>query len=140
MQNICQDNIIDGKRKRVMSTDGVLAYVTTNILKGCVQQKGNKLKRNKILKKKIINEKESDSSLVQVFEKPQKKKEEKVRITKSALKELISQHFLIIDDEEQKQQKTKKQIKFQTNQLDSDSSNQNQSSSEDIPQRNKHKP
>ncbi|CAD8073937.1 unnamed protein product [Paramecium sonneborni] len=140
MQNICQDNIIDGKRKRVMSTDGVLACVTTNILKGCVQQKGNKLKRNKILKKKIINEKESDSSLVQVFEKPQKKKEEKVRITKSALKELISQHFLIIDDEEQKQQKAKKQIKFQTNQLDSDSSNQNQSSSEDIPQRNKHKP
>lgn len=33
MFQISSDNIIDGKRKRVMSTDGVLACVTSNLLK-----------------------------------------------------------------------------------------------------------
>ncbi|CAD8078965.1 unnamed protein product [Paramecium sonneborni] len=139
MQEISQDNIIDGKRKRVMSTDGVLACVTTSLLKGCVQKKGNKVNKHQTSKKKIINQQESDSSVVQVVNKPQKKKDEKVRITKSALKELISQHFLIIDDEEQKQQQPKKQIKHQLNEFDSQSQNQTSSSSEHIPKRNKYK-
>ncbi|CAK77556.1 unnamed protein product (macronuclear) [Paramecium tetraurelia] len=139
MQKISQDNIIDGKRKRVMSTDGVLACVTSNLLKKSVQKKPVKPKTLQTQKKRTVNQQESDSSVVHVEHKTQKKKDEKVRITMSALKELISQHFLIIDDEEQKSQQPKKHIKYQQNESPSESSSENISSSEHIPKRNKHK-
>ncbi|CAK71898.1 unnamed protein product (macronuclear) [Paramecium tetraurelia] len=139
MSKISEINIIDGKRKRVMSTDGVLACVTTNLLKTTNQKQGIKQKKPLKQKKKIVIQQESDSSAVQVVEKSQKETEEKVRITKSALTELISQHFLIIDDEEQKQQQPKKHVKHQLRDSNSESSSSDKSSSENIPKRYKHK-
>ncbi|CAK65323.1 unnamed protein product (macronuclear) [Paramecium tetraurelia] len=88
---IDNSKIVDGKRKRVMSANGVMYVVTKELMR---EQRTSVPQVQKTVVKKKEKSKE-------VREKSQCKNDKRVRITKSALRELIQSHFIVVDDDEE---------------------------------------
>ncbi|CAD8188380.1 unnamed protein product [Paramecium octaurelia] len=86
-----KSKIVDGKRKRVMSVNGVMSVVTKELLR---EQKTPVPKVQKTVVKKQENNKK-------VSEKQQYQNDKRVKITKSALRELIQSHFIVVSDNEE---------------------------------------
>ncbi|CAD8079499.1 unnamed protein product [Paramecium primaurelia] len=92
--------IVDGKRKRVMSANGVMYVVTKELIR---EQKTSVPQVQKTSVKKQEKSRK-------VIEKQQCKNDKRVRITKSALKELINNHFIVVDDNEEAMIQSSKQF------------------------------
>ncbi|CAK61989.1 unnamed protein product (macronuclear) [Paramecium tetraurelia] len=86
-----KSKVVDGKRKRVMSVNGVMSVVTKELLR---EQKTPVPKVQKTVVKKQENHKK-------VSEKQQYQNDKRVKITQSALRELIQSHFIVVSDNEE---------------------------------------
>ena len=124
MNSVQMSNIVEGKRRRVMSNDAVLAVVSNMLPKELTKSKKKALKVDQCAHSESSSDvKVSDTKgrtkavPIQAKESTQERNQKpaeqvvtpsKVKITKAALKELINKHFIIIDEVEPSHPITKK--------------------------------
>ncbi|CAD8104048.1 unnamed protein product [Paramecium sonneborni] len=98
-----KSSIVEGKRRRVMSTNGVMSVVTKELLR---EQRAQVPQ----VQKTMIRKQEKNKKVIE-RQKCQNDTDKRVRITKAALKELIQSHFIVVDDNEDAMIQSSKQFK-----------------------------